>query len=184
MVSDERFNAASPVAKNPESITRGPPSAIIRPAARLIVIAPDERVLLFRWTHELLRSPTGSVWITPGGGLEGEETYEEAAMRELREETGITAALGPCVWTRRHVFPWRPAPIDQRERFFVVRVPATAWSRDGWTASERQHQTDARWWSAEEIAASDDWFAPRRLAALLPAVLRGECRDEAIDAGE
>jgi 8-oxo-dGTP pyrophosphatase MutT (NUDIX family) len=124
------------------------------------------------------------VWITPGGGLEGDESYEQAAVRELREETGITASIGPCVWTRRHVFPWRVAPIDQRERFFVVRVGDTALSRDGWTDSEHQHQTAARWWSVDEIAASDEWFAPRRLAELLPAVLAGTMGDTPIDVGE
>ena len=159
-------------------------NAVVRPAARLIVIAPDDRVLLFKWTHELLRSPSGSVWITPGGGLERDETYEQAAVRELREETGITAPLGHCVWTRRHVFPWRVAPIDQRERFFVVRVPDTTFSRDEWTVSELMHQSDARWWAVDEIAASDEWFAPRRLALLLPAVLRGDSGDAPIDAGE
>lgn len=82
---------------------------LLRPAARLLVIAPDDRVLLFCWTHELLRSPSGSVWITPGGGLEADETHEQAALRELHEETGMVLPLGPCVWTRRHVFPWRVA---------------------------------------------------------------------------
>jgi 8-oxo-dGTP pyrophosphatase MutT (NUDIX family) len=139
---------------------------------------------LFRWTHDLLRSPSGSVWITPGGGLEGDETYEQAAVRELLEETGIVEPIGTCVWTRRHVFPWRVAPIDQRERFYVVRVSDTTLTRDGWTVSEWMHQSDARWWSLEEIAASDEWFAPRRLAALLPAVLRGDRFDAPIDAGE
>ncbi len=46
------------------------------------------------------------------------------------------------------------------------------------------HQSDARWWSVDEIAASDEWFAPRKLAVLLPPVLRGEYGDEPIDAGE
>jgi 8-oxo-dGTP pyrophosphatase MutT (NUDIX family) len=149
------------------------PEPIVRPAARLIVIAPDDRVLLFRWTHELLRSPRGRVWITPGGGLEGDETYEQAAVRELFEETGMTAPLGSCVWTRRHVFPWGVRPIDQRERFYVVRVADTAIVRDGWTPIEVASTTDVRWWTVDEITASDEWFAPRALAALLPPVLAG-----------
>lgn len=40
--------------------------------------------------------------------------------------------------------------------------------RDDWTASEQVNQTDVRWWGNDEIAASDAWFAPRRMAALLP----------------
>jgi hypothetical protein len=82
------------------------------------------------------------------------------------------------------VFPWRVAPIDQRERFFVVRVGEATFSRDEWTVSELMHQSDARWWTVDEIAASDEWFAPRGIAALLPAVLRGQCPAEPIDAGE
>ena len=92
--------------------------------------------------------------------------------------------IGPCVWTRRHVFPWRVAPIDQRERFYVVRVTDTALTRDGWTETEHLHQTEDRWWTVDEIAASEEWFAPRQLAMLLPAVLRGDYGDEPIDAGE
>lgn len=162
----------------------GGPEPIIRPAARIIVIAPDDRVLLFCWTHELLRSPSGRVWITPGGGLDRGETYEQAAIRELREETGIAVALGPCVWTRRHVFPWRVAPIDQRERFYVVRVTDTTLARDGWTPSEVVNTTDVRWWSVDEIAASDEWFAPRTLAALLPPILAGKYPPEPIGVDE
>ena len=43
-------------------------------------------MLLFRW-----KPP--NVWITPGGGLKPSETYEQAALRELWEETGVPAEL-------------------------------------------------------------------------------------------
>lgn len=137
-------------------------------------------MLLFKWTHELLRSPTKSVWITPGGGVDDGETDEEAAARELREETGLELPIGPCVWERRHVFPWRPRAIDQRERFYVVRCESTELSRDGWTPGELQHMSDGRWWSVEELAASDEWFAPRAIASLLPPILRKEYPAEPI----
>jgi hypothetical protein len=73
--------------------------------------------------------------------------------------------------------------IDQRERFYVVRVHDTRLARDGWTATERWAMTDARWWSVDEIAASSEWFAPRRLAALLPPIVAGDYPPEPIDAG-
>ena len=39
---------------------------------------------------------------------------------------------------------------------------------------ELQELAECRWWSMDEIAASEDIFVPRRLAALLPPILRGE----------
>src|SRR3982750_4554419 len=43
-------------------------------------------VLLVRRRYE----PYESYWALPGGGIEADETLEEAAVRELREETGVT----------------------------------------------------------------------------------------------
>jgi hypothetical protein len=40
-----------------------------------------------------------------------------------------------------------------------------------------------RWWSAADISASGDWFAPRNLASLLPPILRGEYPSEPFDCG-
>ena len=40
-----------------------------------------------------------------------------------------------------------------------------------------------RWWSADEIAASDDEFAPRRLASFLRELLDRGPPAEALDVG-
>ena len=57
----------------------------IRPAARAIVLDPDDRILLVRFQF-----PHGTFWATPGGGIEPGETPEEAVRRELAEEAGLT----------------------------------------------------------------------------------------------
>lgn len=157
--------------------------AIVRPAARVLVIDPADRVLLMCWQHEII-NPTRHVWITPGGGVREGEEYEEAAIRELSEETGIVdVPLGPCVWTRNHMFDFGRVTVKQVERFYVVRVADVTLSRDGWTDGERRDIKDVRWWSAEEIAASEEWFTPRNLATLLPDVLAGKVPAKPIDAG-
>jgi hypothetical protein len=39
----------------------------------------------------------------------------------------------------------------------------------------------SRWWTADELATTDERFFPRRVPALLPRVLAGERVDEPFD---
>lgn len=42
----------------------------------------------------------GTAWGIPGGGREDGETFEEGALREVREETGIECTIEDCFGTR------------------------------------------------------------------------------------
>jgi hypothetical protein len=100
---------------------------------------------------------------------------------ELREETGIGSAdLSSCVWTRVHRCDWGGKHYEQREQFFVARTNAPSICLDGCGDAERELLTEWRWWTAEEIAQSNDVFAPRKLAKILPAILACEYPDEPI----
>ncbi|MBO0838994.1 MAG: NUDIX domain-containing protein, partial [Actinobacteria bacterium] len=70
-------------------------SPVERPAARVLLVDPADRVLLIRFVD----GETGyEWWATPGGGLLDQEGHEEAALREVFEETGLRdLSLGPCV---------------------------------------------------------------------------------------
>ncbi|WP_084740196.1 NUDIX domain-containing protein [Cryptosporangium aurantiacum] len=48
-----------------------------------------------RYCLGLVFHPRLGVWIPPGGHVEPDETAAEAALREVTEETGLTAALLP-----------------------------------------------------------------------------------------
>src|SRR3712207_4929974 len=138
-------------AEGPGGDGSSPDSPITRPAARLLVISPDRRLLLLRIEDPTVAVPV--LWITPGGGLEPGESYDQAARRELLEETGIDAPLGPCVWMRRHVSTYGGRWYDSSQRFYVVRVAVTDFADDGWTDEERAVITAHRWWSHAEIVA-------------------------------
>src|SRR5882672_9447042 len=71
-----------------------------RQAARVILIDEAGRVLLFRG-GDPHRPDAGTWWFTPGGGLDDGETIEDAAQREVREETGyVVTDLGAVVLER------------------------------------------------------------------------------------
>ena len=62
--------------------------------------------------------PMGSLWEFPGGKIEPGESPEQALIRELNEELGICAEIGPAVTRIRHHYR-RGGAVDLR--FFAVR---------------------------------------------------------------
>ena len=112
----------------------------------------------------------------PGGAVEAGERHEEAVRRELWEETGIEGAvIGPCLWTREARLRFGGDEVLVRERFFLARVPAATVSLANLVdEAERAVYRGHRWWSATEMRASRDRFAPPDLPALVGAILAGD----------
>jgi 8-oxo-dGTP pyrophosphatase MutT (NUDIX family) len=150
-------------------------------ASRVILLDGRDRILLFRW--EDARLDAKSIWITPGGGINQGETPGDAARRELFEETGINAQPEACVWRRSHIFRFGDTSIEQRELYYLIRRNTIDVRLDGLERHERVAMTEHRLWSADEIAASSEWFAPRRLAELLRSLIRGELPPQPIEIG-
>jgi 8-oxo-dGTP pyrophosphatase MutT (NUDIX family) len=61
---------------------------IVRREALVFVHRGDEALVL-------LRVPEDSYWHVVAGGLEEGESFHAAAVRELHEETGLSAAVHP-----------------------------------------------------------------------------------------
>ena len=152
------------------TFTAMPPPSEIRHAVRVLLVDESQRVLLFR-----AQDPeSGAVfWFPPGGGLEEGEDVHAAARRELQEEVGRgDVALDAEVWHRRHVFTWRAARYDQRERWFLAGVEHFEPDTTGFTAAEKADVAGWRWWTLGELETTPDRLTPRQFAAHLRELLR------------
>lgn len=142
-----------------------------RDTARLIVLDPQDRLLLMRIPASDASDP--ELWVTLGGRIESGETVLEAAARELREETGIVDAdLGPVVWYGEQVLEVAGRSRHLRESFVLARCTSAATLTDaGWTPEEREVIAEMRWWSLAEMDATTGTVKPPKLAEHLRALL-------------
>ncbi|HTD49828.1 MAG TPA: NUDIX hydrolase [Acidimicrobiia bacterium] len=147
--------------------------AVERLAARVIVVDADGAVLLFRG-FDPTRVEAGSWWFTPGGGVEAGETPALAARRELFEETGLHVDdPGPALFARTIVFDFEAARYRQTEHFYCVRTQRFVPDDAGWSDLERRSVAEYRWWTADELADTDETIYPENLAQVLRDLLDG-----------
>ncbi|HEX7780893.1 MAG TPA: (deoxy)nucleoside triphosphate pyrophosphohydrolase [Vicinamibacterales bacterium] len=75
------------------------------------VIERDGRVLV---TRRLEGSHLSGYWEFPGGKCDPDETHEACLARELREELGVDARIGPELLVTEHAYPEKTVRLHFR----------------------------------------------------------------------
>ncbi len=141
---------------------------------RVLLLSPRRRILLIKYRNT---GPTGvprPCWMTAGGGLEDGETIEQAALREIAEETGmIDVRLGPVVWYGEDSHRSGDWNALYKEHFIVAFAPTETVDDGGWTEHERQQVVETRWWTIDSLRQSTERIYPFGLADLLEPIMDG-----------
>jgi 8-oxo-dGTP pyrophosphatase MutT (NUDIX family) len=104
------------------------------------------------------RSVRGTkVLALPKGHPDGRETAEEAATREVCEETGVVAELMEKLGDVRYSYERNGRRIDKRVAFFLFEY------RSGDVADHDHEIEDARWMPIEEAARALTYDGEREM---------------------
>ena len=127
--------------------------------ARVVVLDDNKRILMVRQRHE-----SRDIWMVPGGGIEEGENSEQAAVREVKEETGLDVNIIKLLW---HV---EEVSEDRGQRFvnfFLAEVKGgtLGLGKDPERTEGGQVLRELRFMPREEVA---------NLETLYPEYLRDE----------
>jgi 8-oxo-dGTP pyrophosphatase MutT (NUDIX family) len=144
-----------------------------RETARILLVDEQNRIFLLK-THFDPEVGLPPRWLTPGGGIDHGETTLEAAVRELREETGLRVNpddLGEPVLVGSGRWDWADGISfhTYTDTIYELKVQNFDPDTSGFTQDELRDILEYRWWTIQELMESDEQLAPHELREWLRA---------------
>ena len=112
---------------------------------RVIILDSEDRILMLKQRHE-----ERDIWMVPGGAIEEFENAQEAALREVKEETGLDAKIKGLIW---HVEEVSKERGQRFVNFFLAEIEGghLGLGTDPERPQDQQVMKELRFMSREEI---------------------------------
>jgi 8-oxo-dGTP pyrophosphatase MutT (NUDIX family) len=108
------------------------------------------------------------VWLAPGGGVDYRESAEAAALREMREETGITGVKLRHLATFENIFEYGGVAGHEVCFAFAGRAPAAVAGQTAILGRESNgEEFPLRWVLIDDLAGGQRTTWPRQLPEIL-----------------
>ena len=126
----------------------------------------------------------GKFWHCIGGRIEPGESIQDAALREIYEETGFAKEdvdLGPVVWFGEFVMVLHGTMTQVKQTFVVARThrtQAVLTTPDEW---EKTFVQNLAWFSLEKMRNSQEVIFPVVMQDYLPDILSGKYPEAPIE---
>jgi 8-oxo-dGTP diphosphatase len=119
---------------------------IFRPSAYGIIIKDDKVLLNQAWDG----------YDFPGGGIEKGETIHDGLLREIKEETGLTAKVGRLLFAGEDFFIANfkaNTYFHALVYYFLCTDPAGEISTAGFAEYEKEYMKESIWLPIEDVGA-------------------------------
>lgn len=127
-----------------------------QPGAGVVCLRGEEVLLIRRG-----KAPKLGEWSLPGGRIEWGETAENAALRELQEETGVEAEILGLLDVVDGLFA---GPDGALQSHYVLVDYAARWRSGDPTAGD--DAAEARFWPVAAAIELVQWSETKRIIAL------------------
>jgi len=160
----------------------------VRNSIKVLLLNDDNELLLIciddPQTTTVKGEYHGRFWDLIGGEIESYESIQEAALREIYEETGITKKeieLGPIVWVGELDLVLAGTLTHLKQRFIVARTKQKNVSLANLTQAEQAVVKKVAWFSLEEIKNSTEVIYPVLLPQYLPDIISGKYPEQPLE---
>lgn len=134
----------------------------IRNNVRAFIINEDNEILLQKFEFTFTGT-SKDLWVTPGGGVEEGETFEQALEREMFEELGLNIGIEEkSILILDVPFDGKCGKFISHEVYYLVHLSKnTTFSLINMEDGEKDTFHTVKWWSLEELRKTKEEFEPR-----------------------